>query len=322
VVLIWRVAELLLLIIAVIAVIASAALSRESGAASLLALFIAILSAVGVYFTDQRIKRLTEPKPIIIPTDFRGPLKVYLGKRRLMTLAAGVVMLLAPAPFMYESGKHGIAIACGIFGILLLLALLSDIRKMGMPYLMLDYQGITTHLYGRIPWGDVDNALLQVIETRGVKNYILGLSVYEPEKYFQRMGFLHRLFKLKWLELPSERDQLRISINMLSHEPLYIDAVVKHLRALYSRSIGVTPKTGDLSIDKKFSESDRLMNSLSSENNLATIRSTMTKIDGLMGESRQEIQGYYKKGRKESMIRLTVGLVLMGLLVAAILASK
>lgn len=319
---IWRVVELLLLIIAVIAVIASAAFSRESGTASLLALFIAILSAAGVYFTDKRIKRLSEPKPIIIPPDFRGPLKVYLGKRRLMIFAAGAVMLLAPAPFMYESGKHGIAIACGIFGILLLLALLSDIRKMGMPYLILDDQGITTDVYGRVPWSEVDNIFLQVRQNRGSKLYLLLLSVYNPEKYFKRMGLLHRIFKMKWLELPSERDQLRISISMLSHEPLYIDAVMKHLRALYSRSIGIVPKTGDFSIDKKFSEADRLMASLRSENNLAKIQSTMTKIDGMMGEAKQEIQDYYKKGRKESMIRLTVGLVLMGLLVAAILAGK
>lgn len=64
------------------------------------------------------------------------------------------------------------------------------------------------------------------------------------------------------------------------------------------------------------------MNSLRSENNPAKIRSTMTKIDGLMGEAKQEIQDYYKKGRKEFMIRLTVGLVLLGLLVAAVLAGK
>ena len=191
-----------------------------------------------------------------------------------------------------------------------------------MPYLMLDDQGITTQTYGRIPWSDVDNALLYVRQSRGSKFYFLGLSVYGPEKYFQRMGFLLRLFKMKWLELPSEREQLRISLSMLSHEPLYIDAMVKHFRAQYSRSIGITPKTGDLSIDKKFSESDRLMDSLKSEGNLAKIRSTMTKIDGLMGETKQEIQDYYRKGRKESMIRLTVGLVLIGLLVAIMLVGK
>ena len=84
-----------------------------------------------------------------------------------MMLAAGTIMFLAPAPFMYESDKHGVAIACGIFGILLLLALLSDLRKMGMPYLILDDQGMTTHEYGRIPWSDVDDVLLQVRQSRG-----------------------------------------------------------------------------------------------------------------------------------------------------------
>jgi hypothetical protein len=322
VVLIWRVAELLLLIIAVIAVIASAALFRESGAASLPPLFIAILSSVGVYFTDKRIKRLTEPKPIVISADFHGPLKVYRGKKRLILLTAGALLFLAGAIFSYEHGKYGGAIFAGLFGSLALLALLSDLRNMGMPYLILDDQGITTDVYGRVPWSEVDNIFLQVRQNRGSKIYLLLLSVYNPEKYFKRMGLLHRIFKMKWLELPSERDQLRVSISMLSHEPLYIDAVVKHLRALYSRSIGIAPKTGDLSIDKKFSESDRLMNSLSSENNLATIRSNMTKPDGLMGEAKQETQDYYKKGRKESMIRLTVGLILMGLLVTALLAGK
>ncbi len=319
---VWRVAELLLLIIAVIAVVASAALLRESGVASMAALFVGVSSSVGVYFTDKRIKRLTEPKPIIIPPDFRGPLKIYIGKRRLMMWAAGTLMLLAPAPFMFEGGKHGVAIACGVFGVQFLLALLSDLKKIGTPYLVLDDQGMITHEYGRIPWSDVDNVLLQVRQNRGSKLYLLGLSVYGPEKYFKRMGFLLRLFKMKWLELASERDRLRISISMLSHEPLYIDAVVKHLRAQHARGIGITPKTGDLSIDKRFSEADRLMASLKSENNLEKIKSTMSKIDGLMGETKQEIQGRHKKARKESMIRLAVGLVLMGLIVAIMIVGK
>lgn len=321
-VLVSRVAELLLLIIAVVSFMASIALSRESGSANLPALLITILSSIGVYLLHKRIKRLTVPKPITIPADFQGPLKVYLGKTRLMMLTAGVLMFFLPAPFMYESGKQEIAVLAGFFGFLILLALLSDIRKMGVPYLILDNQGITSHTYGRIPWSEVDNVSLQVRKNRGSKLYLLGLSVYEPEKYFQRMGFLLRLFKMKWLELPSERDQLRISINMLSHEPLYIDAAVKHLRALYSRSIGVTPKTGDLSIDKRCSEADRLMASLRSESNLATIQSTMAKIDGLMGETKQEIQDNYKKARKETMIMLTVGLVLLGLFVASKLLGK
>ncbi len=319
---VWRVAELLLLIIAVIAVVASAALLRESGVASMAALFVGVSSSVGVYFTDKRIKRLTEPKPIIIPPDFRGPLKIYIGKRRLMMWAAGTLMLLAPAPVMFEGGKHGVAIACGVFGVQFLLALLSDLKKIGTPYLVLDDQGMITHEYGRIPWSDVDNVLLQVRQNRGSKLYLLGLSVYGPEKYFKRMGFLLRLFKMKWLELASERDRLRISISMLSHEPLYIDAVVKHLRAQHARGIGITPKTGDLSIDKRFSEADRLMASLKSENNLEKIKSTMSKIDGLMGETKQEIQGRHKKARKESMIRLAVGLVLMGLIVAIMIVGK
>jgi hypothetical protein len=277
---------------------------------------------VGVYLLHKRIKRLAEPKPITIPANFRGPLKIYLGKKRLMILAAGAVLLLAPAPFMYESGKQATAIACGIFGVLLLLALLSDLRKMGMPYLVLDDQGMITHEYGRIPWSDVDNVLLQVRQNRGSKFYLLGLSVYEPEKYFKRMGFWLRLFKMKWLELPSERGQLRISISMLSHEPLYIDAVLKHLRAMYFRSIGVTPKSGDLSIDKKFSETDRLMDSLKGGGDLAKIRSTMKKIDGLMGEANREIQDHYKKSRKETMVVATMVVVLIGLFVAIKLIGR
>lgn len=321
-VLVLRVAELLLLIVAVVSFMASIALSRESGSANFPALLITILSSIGVYLLHKRIKRLTVPKPITIPVDFRGPLKVYLGKRRLMMLTAGVLMFLLPAPFMYESGKQEIAVLAGLFGFLILLALLSDIRKMGVPYLTLDNQGITSHTYGRIPWSEVDNVSLQVRQNRGSKLYLLGLSVYEPEKYFQRMGFFLRLFKMKWLELPSERDQLRISISMLSHEPLYIDAVVKHLRVQYARGIGITPKTGDLSIDKRFSEADRLMASLKSESNLEKIKSTMSKIDGLMGETKQEIQGHHKKARKESMIRLAVGLVLMGLIVVIMIVGK
>lgn len=294
-VLVLRVAELLLLIVAVVSFMASIALSRESGSANFPALLITILSSIGVYLLHKRIKRLTVPKPITIPVDFRGPLKVYLGKRRLMMLTAGVLMFLLPAPFMYESGKQEIAVLAGLFGFLILLALLSDIRKMGVPYLILDNQSITSHTYGRIPWSEVDNVSLQVRQNRGSKLYLLELSVYEPEKYFQRMGFLLRLFKMKWLELPSERDQLRISISMLSHEPLYIDAVVKHLRAQDARGVGITLKTSDLSIDNRFSEADRLMASLKSENNLEKIKSTMSKIDGLMGETKQEIQGHHKK---------------------------
>jgi hypothetical protein len=313
---VWRVAELLFLIIAVIAAAASAALLRESGTASLAALFIAVSSSVGVYFTDKRIKRLTKPKPIIIPPDFRGPLRISRGKRSAMLLIAGLVIFIAPVPFMYEDGEHALAIGSGVFGLLSLFALLSCLRNMGMPYLVLDDQGITTHTYGRIPWGDVDNALLHVRESRGSKFYFLGLSVYGPEKYFQRMGFLLRLSKMKWLELPSERDQLRISLNMLSHDPLYIDAAVKHLRAMYSRSIGVTPKTGDLSIDRNLAEIDKLMDSVKPGDNLAKHQAVASKLEKLTQDVKLELDGRAKKAKRQTVI---LSIVFLGLILFVVL---
>ncbi|WP_148665096.1 hypothetical protein [Sulfuricaulis limicola] len=313
---VWRAAELLLLVIAVIAIMVFIALSRESFAASLPVLFIAVSSSVGVYFTDKRIKRLTEPKPIIIPPDFRGPLRIFRGKRSAMLLIAGVVIFLAPVPFMYEDGEHALAIGSGIFGLLSFFALLSYLRNMGMPYLILDDRGITTHVYGHIPWGDVDNALLHVRQSRSSKFYFLGLSVYGPQKYFQRMGFLLRLSRMKWLQLPSERDQLQISLNMLSHEPLYIDAAVKHLRAMYSRRIGVTPKTGDLSIDKNLAEIDKLMDSVKPGDDLANHQAVVSKLEKLTQDVKRELDGQAKKAKKQAVILL---IVFLGLIVFVIL---
>jgi hypothetical protein len=316
VVLIWRVVELLLLVIAVFAVVGFIAFSRGSGSENSPALFIAsaiaVLCSVGVYLTDKRIKRLTEPKPITIPADFRGPLKIYLGKRRMMMLAGGAAMFLVPAPLMYESGKHGIAIASGIFGILFLLVLLSDLRKMGMPYLVLNDQGMTTHQYGRISWSEVDNASLHVLEHRGGKHYLLGLSVYDFSKYRQRLVLFQRL--KRWMDMQPAQDELRISLNMLSHEPRYIEAVVKHFRALYARSIGVTPLTGDLSKDKKLSEIASLMNLVRSENNLEKLQSTTAKIDVLNNELDQEFRDNFvriRKGIIKSSIYAVIGLVLI-----------
>lgn len=264
-VLIWRAAELLLLVIAVIAVVVFIALSRESFAASLPALFIAILSSAGVYLVDKRIKRFTEPKPISIPAEFQSPLRVYIGKKKLLWLTGLVVMFLAPVPFMYEEGVFGLVIGSGLFGLITFLILLAGLKKFHSPFLILDPQGITTHEYGRIPWGEVDNASLHVLEHRGRRHYMLGLSVYDVSKYRQRLELFQRL--KSWLDVKPAQDDLRITLNMLSHEPRYIEAVVKHFRALYARSVGVTPITGDLSKDKKLSEIASLMNLVRSANN-------------------------------------------------------
>lgn len=315
-VLLWRLTEILLLVIAVIASFTFLMLLKDQGPTSL-PVIVAILSAVGVYFTDKQIKRLTQPQPIIIPSDFRGPLKIYRTKKKLMLLAACAFLFLAGTAWSYDNGKYFAAIFMGFMGSIFFLVFLSDIKKWGTPYLTLDEQAINTDVYGRIPWAEVDNAALEVRETRSSKIYLLNLSVYDPGKYFKRMSFMFRLLKMKWLELPSERGQLRIPLNMLSHEPRYIDVVVKHFRALYSRSIGVIPKTGDLSIDKKFSESDKLMASLESESDPIKIRSTMTKIDGLMTQARHEIQEQYKKGQQQSLILLLIFLIIIGLFVIA-----
>jgi hypothetical protein len=319
---VWRLAELLLLVIAVMAAMIFVALWREHGTDVVPILLITMTCAVGVYFIDKRVKKLNEPKKIVIPADFRGPLKIYLGKKRLMVLTVAAVVCLAPAQMMYEGGKPGVAIGLGIFGLFALLALISSLRNLGMPYLVLDDQGITTQTFGRIPWSDVDNASLQAVQHRGSTIYGLKLSVYEPDKYFQRTGFFRRLFRVKWLELPSERDRLGIPLNMLSHEPLYIDAVVKHLRAQYSRRLGITPKSGVLSIDRRFSEADKLMGSLKFDDSPEKIHATMAKIDGLMGEVNLEIQASYKNGRKQTRILLAVFLVLGAFVVAIHIMGK
>jgi hypothetical protein len=315
VVLIWRVAELLLLVIAVIATVVFIALSRESFAASLPALFIAILSSAGVYLVDKRIKRLTEPKPITIPAEFQSPLRVYIGKKKLLWLTGLVVIFLAPVPFMYEEGVFGLAIGSGLFGLITFLILLADLKKLDSPFLTLDPQGITTHEYGRIPWGEVDTASLHVLEHRGRKHYLLGLSVYDLPKYRQRLALFQRL--KRWLGVQPARDDLRITLNMLSHEPRYIEAVVKHFRALYARSVGITPITGDLSKDKKLSEIDRLMNSLRSENSIEKLESATTKIDALDKEVHQEFRDDFlriRKGIIKSSIYAGIGLVFIVLI--------
>ena len=232
-----------------------------------------------------------------------------------MLLVAGAVMFLAPAPFMYEDGKHVLAIASGLFGTLSLFALLSYLKNMGMPYLVLDDQGVTTHEYGRMPWSEVDNASLRILEYRGGKHYVLGLSVYDLSKYRRRLAFFQRL--KRWLDMQPAQDELRITLNMLSHEPRYIEAVMKHFRALYARSIGITPITGDLSKDKKLSEIDCLMNSIRPENSYDKLLSTTTKIDALNKEVDQEFRDDFVRIRKriiKSSIYAVTGLLFIVLI--------
>jgi hypothetical protein len=309
-----RIAELFLLVIAVIAAMMFVMLSKEYGVASTPILLVTILGTVGVFLIDKRIKRLTEPKPITIPADFHGPIRVFIGKQKLLWLTGMTVMFLAPVPFIYEEGEYGLAIGAGLFGLTSFLMLLRDLKKFDSPYLILDSQAITTHEYGRIPWGEVDNAYLSVIDNRGRKTYLLGLSVYDLSKYRQRMALFQGLER--WMGTHPKHGDLRIALNMLSHEPHYIDAVVKHLRAMYSRSIGVTPKTGDLSIDRHLADIDKLMDSVKPGEDLAKHQAVASKLEKLTQDVKLELDGHAKKAKKQTVI---LSIVFLGLIVFVVL---
>lgn len=256
----------------------------------------AVAAALGyaAFRLNKRVKRLSVTPPLKLPADFRAPLIVFSGNGRLVRLAMGTIFFGAPAYPMYQD-KPIMGVLAGAFAIVCVAAIGIELRRRGEPVLRVDETGIHAWSFGFIPWGDIDRVSMRVREHRGVKIHSLTLALGEPERYFKRLHAVTRW--LRRFDLPINRDQIAIPIDHLSHTPAHIDAAVNHLRERYAAGIGVKLVSGDLSMDTRMAQIDKLMKGLRPEDGIAKAKTTMKEIDRLNSELHREMRENFDKAR-------------------------
>ncbi|MFP5349191.1 MAG: hypothetical protein ACLGHO_05060 [Gammaproteobacteria bacterium] len=102
---------------------------------------------------------------------------------------------------------------------------------------------------------------------------------------------------LRRLNPPVSRDQIAIPIDYLSHTPAHIEAAVNHLRGRFAAGIGVTLISGDLSIDTRMAQMDKLMKGIRPEDGIAKAEATMKEVERLNNELQQEMKENRDKAR-------------------------
>lgn len=262
---------------------------------------------------NKRVKQLSITPPFKLPADFRAPFIVSLSNGRMVRLLAGAIFFGAPAYPMYQD-KPIVGALLGAFAIFFVMAIVLEIRRRGEPALRVDETGIHARYFGFIPWGDIDRVFMQVREHRGVKMHSLALALGEPEKYFKR---LHPVMRwLRRLNPPVSRDQIAIPIDYLSHTPAHIEAAVNHLRERFAAGIGVKLITGDLSMDARMAQIDKLMKGIRPEDGIAKAEATMREVGRLDNELQQELRENFEKVRASSFWLLAVMVILIVVFVA------
>lgn len=258
--------------------------------------WMAVAAALGyaAFRLNKKVKQLSVASRFQLPADFRSPFIVYASSGRLVRLIIGAVFFGAPAYPIYHD-KPIVGVLLGVFGIFFVVAIAMELRGRGEPTLRVDETGIRARYFGLIPWGDIDRAFMQVREHRGVKMHSLALALGEPEKYFKR---LHPVMRwLRRLNPPVSRDQIAIPIDYLSHTPAHIEAAVNHLRGRFAAGIGVTLISGDLSIDTRMAQMDKLMKGIRPEDAIAKAEATMKEVERLNNELQQEMKENRDKAR-------------------------
>jgi len=291
---------------------ALAKLRSSVGAGVALAVVAAALG-YAAFRLNKRVKQLSVAPPFKLPADFRAPFIVLSGNGRLVRLLMGAILFGAPAYPMYQE-KPIVGVLVGAFAMFCVVAIVLELRWRGEPVLRVDETGIHARYFGFIPWGDVDRVFMQVREHRGVKAHSLALALGEPEKYFKRMHpimrWLHRL------DLPINRDQIAIPIDFLSHMPAHIEAAVNHLREKFAAGIGVRLRSGDLSMDTRMAQIDKLMKGIRPEDGIAKAEATMREVGRLNNELQQELRENFEKVRTSSFWSLAIMVLLVVVFVA------
>lgn len=276
--------------------------------ANIVAGIIAVISIAGAYFLAQRVRALAIEQPINIPENFRIPFVVYRAKGLFLWLIVGATFFGASAYLIFLD-KPAVGILLASLATLLVGVLVVELRKLGTPVLILDDRGITTSSYGLLPWNEIDRIHMAKTEQRGVKRHQLIVCVYEPKKYLARLNVVSRW--LQRLEPTSQRDMIIVSLDFLGNKPAFINAVVNHLRAKYFTNIGVGLKTGDLSLDTRSAEIDKIMKSINPDDDLVKIQSSMKRIEGLAQQSSNELRQESEKHRKDIFILIAVFVLVM-----------
>lgn len=291
---------------------ALAMLGSNIGAGVALAV-VAAAFGYAAFRLNRRVKQLSVVPPFKLPADFRAPFIVRSGNGRLVRLILAAIFFGAPAYPIYHD-KPIVGVLLGAFATLGVVAIVLELRRRGEPVLRVDETGIQARYVGLIPWGDIDRVFLQVREHRGIKMHSLALALGEPEKYFKRMHPILRW--LRRIDLPANRNQIGIPVDYLSHTPAHIEAAVNHLREKFATGIGVKLRSGDLSMDTRMAQIDKLMKSIRPEDGIAKAETTMRKIDRLNNELQQEMKEELEKVRASSFWSLAVMVFLVVVAVA------
>ena len=308
--------DLLALLLAAIALFVGAfSLAQLRSSVSAGAALAVVAAALGyaAFRLNKKVKRLSVAPPFRLPADFRAPFIVVSGKGRLVRLLMGAVLFGAPAYPIYHD-KPTVGVFLGAFAVFCIVAIVLELRRRGEPVLHVDETGIRARYFGFIPWGDVDRVFMQVREHRGVKVHSLALALGDPEKYFKRVHPIMRW--LRRLDLPINRDQIAIPIDYLSHTPAHIETAVNHLREKFAAGIGVKLRSGDLSMDTRVAQIDKLMKSIRPEDGIASAKTTMREVDRLNNELQREMRENLEKVRAASSWALAIMVLVVVISVA------
>ena len=274
-------------------------------------LLIVALCVILINIADKKLALLTRPPPVVLPHDLKLPIIVYARKKRFMVFVPGV-LLLAPMAYVLDKEGHWFwALVLSLLVLLILYLILDVLINWNNPEFKLDHQGIYARRYGFIPWSDMQRLSANEHEFRGHKYHALEIVVGNPKKYLRRLPVISRWLRV--MNTRHERATLGISLDSLTLSPAYIEAVIKRLQGDYAMSIGVQQITGDMAIDEKLSEADRLMSALNENSSEAEIERTLKKAEKLTEEGMSELK-FRQQNSSRNIAVLAVAAVILLLL--------
>lgn len=291
-----RAAEIMLMAIAAVSVIVTAAQITERPVIGVIAGCLALASAIGIYFVDRRIKSLDTQKTVVIPEDLPTPVTILPGAKRVRLPLYGSLLFLGGSYGLLVDGQ----VILGTLGILLgsgaAVLLITAVLRRNVPALVIRDTGVETPDYGRIAWENIDRIHVSKVQRRHGVTHTLIIFLYDARRHLARSSPLRR-----WLSNFGDRDdqnKLQISLDGLRQNPDYIDAAIRKIRHRFASSIGIPLTTGDLSIDRRTAEIQRLMNSLDPADSIEQTKSAEKRMRELMAENTKELDDARKAIRR------------------------
>lgn len=312
--------ELICLVTAIVSFFSGVALIKNGLATPTLLFIVTVLAAYGVYVGDKKHKQLTKPAPIVLPEYLPLPIRIYVKPKRAVLMLLGAFFFLGPVYPMYLDGYEVIGIVAVPLGLLFLFAAYDDLTKIREPFIALDSLGIKVRPYGFIPWEEIRRADTTTIHsTAGARHFRMLLEIANPEKYVRRLPVLYRF--MRYLQSRTERNDLVFSLDFLDTNPRYIEALIARLWSEHATTSDAKSVTGNLSIDRRFTEIERLMTEAQSSKDAAVLERNARRIDELIRENQQEFSARRKALRNEifygilAMLVFFAGLALLQFLV-------